>query len=125
MIKQQKTIKSKTLVFSVFLLSFLVSCNFGIAQSKSKKSTKLSDFQINQRKVIFLNAFKERTLGNYNEAEKLYKDVLAIDPEHDASMYELARIYLTKNRSEDAVKLLEKACELSPDNEEDYRSNDT
>ncbi len=117
MIKQQKTIKSKTLVFSVFLLSFLVSCNFCIAQSKSKKSTKLSEFQINQRKEIFLNAVKERTLGNYNEAEKLYKDVLAIDPEHDASMYELARIYLTKNRSEDAVKLLEKACELSPDNE--------
>ena len=108
----------KRLTFIILLLFSVLGETSSFAQRKSKDSPKqLSQFEINQRKELFMNAAKERILGNYREAERLYRSVLEIDPEHDASMFELARIYLTVNRPGDAALLLEKATVINPGNE--------
>ncbi len=86
------------------------------AQKKSKAKSGLSENDILNRTSFFMDATKERLLGNYDKAEALYKRVLEIDPNHDASMYELARIYMSQVRNEDAVLLLENAINIAPEN---------
>ncbi|HPE34003.1 MAG TPA: tetratricopeptide repeat protein [Bacteroidales bacterium] len=108
------------LTIRIFVLLLLI--NTGIssdlsAQRKSKEPKALTQTEVNKRKELFLNASKARILGNWSEAEELYKAVLEIDPNHDASMYELARIYNMAERSGDAVSLMEKAVIINPDNE--------
>lgn len=91
--------------------------NEAVAQRKTKEPKTLTDQLINKRKEVFMSATKERILGNFREAEQLYREVLTIDPAHDASMYELARIYRMIDRSGDAVLLMEQALALNPQNE--------
>ncbi|MCK5839945.1 MAG: tetratricopeptide repeat protein, partial [Bacteroidales bacterium] len=86
------------------------------AQKKSKPQEELSEQDIKKRKSAFMDANKERILGNPDKAADNYKKVLEIDPNHDASMYELARIYGRGNRAEDAILLMEKAIQLDPRN---------
>lgn len=119
MIFNQLTIqRTKKITFFIFLLILVAAGSSSFAQRKTKGDpAPLSQYQINQRKELFMNAAKARVLGNYREAEMLYKAVLEIDPNHDASMFELARIYLTVNRPGDAALLLEKATAINPDNE--------
>ncbi|MBE0638565.1 MAG: tetratricopeptide repeat protein [Bacteroidales bacterium] len=114
----------KQRLIKLFVILFILLGSFGhhlAAQRKPKESKSLSEQQINQRKELFMNAAKERILGNWVEAEQLYRAVLNIDPDHDASMYELARIYGMANRPGDAVHLMEKAIEINPDNEWYYQ----
>ena len=87
------------------------------AQKKSKQQDELSEQDILKRKSAFMDANKERILGNPDKAAVNYKKVLEIDPNHDASMYELARIYLRQGRAEDAILLMEKAIQINPQNE--------
>ncbi len=115
-------IKQKPAVFLLLLL--MLSCGLHVelrAQRRSKKPAPLTEQQINQRKETFMNAAKERILGNWSEAEKLYKAVLEIDPEHDASMYELARIYRRQERLGEAIQLMETAIAVSDKNEWYYQ----
>jgi len=86
------------------------------AQKKSKQSEELSEQDIKKRKSAFLDASKERILGNWDKAAASYKKVLEIDPNHDASMYELARIYLSEGRAEDAILLMDQAIQINPRN---------
>jgi tetratricopeptide (TPR) repeat protein len=87
------------------------------AQKKSKQQDELSEQEIIKRKSAFMEANKDKILGNPDKAAINYKKVLEIDPEHDASMYELARIYLWEGRAEDAILLMETAIQLDPENE--------
>jgi tetratricopeptide (TPR) repeat protein len=65
---------------------------------------------------VFLDANRERILGNYEKAEKLYLKSLEINPGDDASMYELARIYRAQNRLDEAISYAEKAAGTDADN---------
>lgn len=108
------------LTIRIFVLLLLINTGTSSdlsAQRKSKEPKALTQTEVNKRKELFLNASKARILGNWSEAEELYKAVLEIDPNHDASMYELARIYNMAERSGDAVSLMEKAVIINPDNE--------
>jgi tetratricopeptide (TPR) repeat protein len=86
------------------------------AQKKQKAKAALTENDLLNRKSLFLDANKERILGNTDKAEVLFKRVLEIDPNHDASMYELARIYMSQVRIEDAVLLMENAIRIAPEN---------
>ncbi|MFP4470018.1 MAG: tetratricopeptide repeat protein [Bacteroidales bacterium] len=93
------------LIISVFSTSLT-------AQELETSQEQLSEPMQKQRSETFMEANKQRILGNYDEAEKLYKKVLEIDADHDPSMYELARIYLRKSRAEDAILLMKKAISI-------------
>jgi tetratricopeptide (TPR) repeat protein len=62
---------------------------------------------------MFHTAIKEKITGHQTEAETMFKAVLDIDPNHDPSMYELARIYQNQDRVGDAILLMEKAIQLN------------
>jgi len=98
------------------LVGSITSPETAFAQKKSKNRNALSENAIYNRTSAFMDATKERILGNLDKAETLYKRVLEIDPNHDASMYELARIYMGQGRDEDAILLMEKAISVAPKN---------
>ena len=108
--------------FAVILILFFISPVFNgdaFAQKKGKKDQDkkdLNDLQIKERKAAFMDANKAKMLENYEAATENYQKTLRIDPNHDASMYELARIYQMQKRPDDAIILLEKAITINDQN---------
>lgn len=93
----------------IFIASFIgVSLSAQDDDSGTRKELKLTQ--------TFIDAGKEKNLQNFEEAINLYQTCLQIDPEHDASYYELGQIYHTQKRYAEAQEMLEKAVDLSSDN---------
>jgi tetratricopeptide (TPR) repeat protein len=83
-------------------------------KDKQKEDAKtLNDFELKERKAAFMDANKQKMLGNPEEAAELYRKAIKIDPNHDASMFELARIYQYQNRVDDAIVLVNNAIEIN------------
>jgi len=66
--------------------------------------------------AVFIDASKENIMGNYDEAAKLYKKALEINPQDDASMFELAKIYARKKDLSTSMEMARKAAETDPKN---------
>lgn len=64
-----------------------------------------------------IEAVKQKNLGNLAEAVKLYELVIREKEDCDAAYYEVGTIYLMTKRFELALKNLEKAYRLDPDNQ--------
>ena len=64
----------------------------------------------------FINANKEKILGNMNEAAVLFGDVIRKDPQNAAAMYELANIYLEQKKYADALYFSKTAFRIDPKN---------
>ncbi len=64
-----------------------------------------------------IEAVKQKNLGNFPEAIKLYTLVIQSKPDCDAAYYELGTIYLMSNQFETAKGYLEEAYEMDPGNE--------
>lgn len=116
--------KFQQIIAFLFTLLVLVLPTFNgeiSAQKKGKnhkddKTEQFNDFKIKERKAAFMEGNKQKLLENYDAAAENYLKALKIDPEHDASMYELARIYLRQNRTDDAILLVEKAISINDSN---------
>jgi tetratricopeptide (TPR) repeat protein len=85
------------------------------------KSTKSITDQKGQKEKkdnssVFIDANREKLLGNYNEAALLFQKSLAINPADGASMYELAKIYARQNKVDEALFYAENAVELEKEN---------
>lgn len=106
----------QALIVLLVILFSVVSAD-ATAQRRSKQPAKLTEQQLVQRTETFMSGVKARLLGNYEEAEKQFRATLNIDPDHDASMFELARIYRRQDRLGDAIQLMERATEISTKNE--------
>ena len=59
----------------------------------------ISEEEVNTQK-IFIDANKEKILGNYENAVYLFKEVIKRDEKNDAALYELARIYSVQEKNE-------------------------
>lgn len=105
----------------VFLILFAVSCKSTDKITKSKDKPKADHPSIvknpTDNSAVFIEANKQKILGNYAEAGKLFQKSLEMNPRDDASMYELARIRIMQNEPEEALELAEKAAEIDPFNE--------
>lgn len=66
---------------------------------------------------IFVEACRERLLGNYDKAIPLLEELLKKDSKNHAAMHELARIHDAKNAYEPAEKLMQSAIALAPEND--------
>jgi tetratricopeptide (TPR) repeat protein len=66
--------------------------------------------------ALFIEANKEKTLGNLDKAEHLFQACLQLNPEDAASMYELARIYGVQDNLPEAIFYAEKAAKTDPEN---------
>jgi len=65
---------------------------------------------------LFIDALKEKTLGNYEEAINLFTKCLEINPKDGASMFELARLYTMKGNSEMALNHAGLAVDIEKEN---------
>jgi tetratricopeptide (TPR) repeat protein len=64
----------------------------------------------------YINATRERILGNYDAAITLYQEVLQKDSENAAASYELARLYELKKQLDEAITRAERAYILDKKN---------
>ncbi len=100
-----------------FLLCFLCFQITGSHLFAQSQNDTLNEFETKQLRAAFIDGNKQKILENWDDAEASFKKVLKIDPAHDASMYELARIYKREGRVDDAVLLMEDAITIDPKNE--------
>ncbi|MGC9342051.1 MAG: tetratricopeptide repeat protein, partial [Bacteroidales bacterium] len=63
-----------------------------------------------------VEAARQKTIGNINEAIKLYKRCIEVQPDSDIAYYELGSIYAALNQEEIAEQFLSKAYNIDPDN---------
>lgn len=98
------------LIFVLFAVSF-TACKSTKSVSKEKGSTEAQD-----NSSVFIDANKEKMLGNYEEASLLYKKALSLNPTDDASMFELARIYARQKKTEEALSYAKGAAEADKRN---------
>jgi tetratricopeptide (TPR) repeat protein len=65
---------------------------------------------------VFIDANRQKILGNYEEAIRLFKQCLSMDNADAASMFELAKIYLYQDQPADALEYAKKAAATDPGN---------
>jgi tetratricopeptide (TPR) repeat protein len=94
------------LLFSCKTVS--VGSEKGVSKEVTSNNTDNSD--------VFLNAHKELILGNIQQAQQLFEKSLEINPKDAASMFELARIYISRREFDAALGYLEKAKTIEPQN---------
>lgn len=66
---------------------------------------------------LFVDAVKEKNIGNYEKAIKLFEEAINVNPKDAASLYELSGLYLNLNRNQEAEDLVKKAVQIDPENE--------
>jgi tetratricopeptide (TPR) repeat protein len=71
----------------------------------------------NDYQYALIEAVKQKNLGNFTEAVKLYKLVIQSKPDCDVAYYEVGSIYLMTNQLDIALDYLGKAYEMDPGNE--------
>ncbi len=82
----------------------------------SKKTTVKSNAERLYIDGIFIDANKERLLGNYQNALDLFSVVINKDPENAASLYEVARIYRVQKKNTEALMYAKKAVDIDDNN---------
>lgn len=103
----------------LFLGVFLFSWWNGNAQQKSKDSDGnevVMDMRERQEMICFMDACKERSLGNKEEAVKKFYEVLSINPKNGVARYELSKLIEEKGMNEEALALIEQALDIDPQN---------
>ncbi len=98
---------------------FLVVCGLalgmpGASAQKSKKG--LSADEKAALESTFVNANREKIIGNIDASAKLFLSILDKDPTNDAAAYNLAMIYESQNLLDGALLYAKQAAELSEDN---------
>lgn len=112
----------RILAYILSLSLFLASCGSRkIAKSPSATDSKGSSANLsNDRKLEFTARFfdanKEKILGNYDPAIKLYLQCIKIDPSNAAPYYEVANLLNAQNRISDALSYAKTAAEIDQDN---------
>ena len=112
---------------SIYSLFFILSVAlYGCKGIKSTTSTSTNSKEAETRLFTkqdidvnhyFVSASKEKLLGNTEDAIRLYKKCLQIDPNNAAAAYELCIIALNVNDFQNAELYGKKAYTLNPENE--------
>jgi len=82
----------------------------------AKKGKQLTEEEQINLKFLFVNANKEKMLGNKVKAAELFAQCIRIDGANDASMFELAKIYLEEKKLNDALFFARSASQVDPSN---------
>lgn len=82
-----------------------------VALPEDPENLKQNEFQ-----YLFVEALKQKMMGNSQNAVSLFSNCLEIDPNSAAAMYELANVHASNNDFTSASLLLEKAISINPGN---------
>lgn len=114
--------KQKLVIFSAILLVPFCALAQNNGQHKSNRIVMVVGKPMTQAdsltvKQLFFSALREKTIENFTLATDMFNQVLQVDPQNDASMYELATLKKVQNDYPTAQDLLERAVTVKPDNE--------
>lgn len=109
----------KNSFYILFLHFILYGCvaTKPLPEPSYSSKTLFSEKELVELERNFIDANKEKLIGNYDEAVKLFLKCAVIDPSHDASFYELAKIYAESGNMHEALKYIKKAVAVNPKNE--------
>lgn len=102
-----------------FLFAALHGCakiGIGGTNTPEKKPTVLNEKQEMEFTRLFFDGNKAKILGDYGQAQKLFKEALVINSESGAVKFEIAKLYAEQNRFTDALQLAEEARNSDRDN---------
>jgi tetratricopeptide (TPR) repeat protein len=102
----KKTIGDRLLLGSLFSLLFIMPAG---AQQITQAAANMER--------SFVEACRERLVGNYDKAIPLLQDLLKKDNKNHAALYELARIFDIQSKYEQAESLMNQAMALDPAND--------
>lgn len=106
----------------LFSILFIVACSSSQKAAIDRKGKSPKAYpQLDESKAVafgrtYIDATKEKLLGNYEKAAKLYQKALAIDPYSAAANYELGVTYNSLSQTDLAFKQFKTASELDPSN---------
>lgn len=89
----------------------------GVSAFSQKKTKELSQAEKQKAEGLFIDANKERLLGNPANAAELFRQCLKVDPDNAAAKYELATIYFNMRKDEEAIAFITEAIKTEPKNE--------
>lgn len=98
---------------SLFMVLFFSSLSFSSFAQKTQ--VRISETEVNIQK-IYIEANKEKLLGNDQDAIILFSEVIRKQPNNDAAAYELGKLYTKTGNKEKALSYAKKSMELAPDN---------
>ena len=112
-----------------FIILFLLASSGAMAQKAKKKGkqtekpktevaleSKLSEDDKNEFEYTFIEALKQKMMGNQQLAISLFSKCLTINPGAASAMFELAKIYSGNGDQTSSSLLLEKAIKVEPEN---------
>jgi len=106
----------------VLLLLAIILPGAGFSQKREKKKKHKSEVATEiptystEVSNMFIDATQVRLLGDTLKAISLFEACLGKNPQHSASMYELAQLYFEKNDYTTAARFGEQATDLEPEN---------
>ena len=122
----KRTMNKKINIFWVILslLFLFISCkvpqqtvNKVVPKVENKSVSLLTDDQRQQFQYLFIEGIKQRTIGNVDDAIKIFSRCLEMDPTSSSAMYEMANIHLVRGDFQSAMMMLERAVSLAPQNQ--------
>jgi tetratricopeptide (TPR) repeat protein len=125
MLKTKEMINNRHITWVILpLLFLLISCKVTqqpvktvVPEAESKALSLLTEDQRQQFQYLFVEGIKQRTIGNSEEAIKIFSRCLEMDPFSSSSLYEIANIHLVRGDFQSAMMMLEKAVSLNPNNQ--------
>ena len=103
-------------VFSCKIKKVVVSSKVVQIPSDSIED-KLSEEGRKEFEYLFIEGLKQKTLGNPDDAIKLFSRCMELDSHSSATLYEIANIHVSRGDYQSSMFLLEKAVSLNPDNQ--------
>lgn len=107
-------IKAVSIISCILIASFLSSCN--LLRHKNKTEDLLSERERYEFNYSFMEAEKQKMLGNFEEAKFLYEKCNKLDPASAATLYELSTLLVQKEDYKQAIENAKKAVKLNPNN---------
>jgi pentatricopeptide repeat protein len=107
-------IKSVCIIIFILIASFLSSCS--LLRHKDKGKDLLSERDRYEFNYSFMEAEKQKMLGNFEDANFLYEKCKKLDPSSAATLYELSTLLIQKEDYKSAIENAKQAVKLNPNN---------
>ena len=115
---QTNIVKPILLTLLITLLAFnpLLAQKKGKGKSAKKGQAATSPQNNLKAQALFFDGITAKMKEDYETAMAIFKQVLQINPKHDAAMYELAKMYFDERDKEQAMTYAKGAVNIDPNN---------
>ncbi len=100
----------------LILLLFLLASSCKVLKNSEKKKNSIPEKDQFEFNYAFIEAEKQKMLGNYDDAALLLERCKKIDPTSAAVNYELTTLYIQKEQYDIAIESAKTAVKLNPEN---------